>query len=61
MRALYELAETCEFGNSKQEQRRDRLVIGILDKELSQRLQMKAQLTLDTAVEMAHHSELVKG
>ena len=42
IRNLYELAEHCNFdGNVKDEQIRDRIVIGLSDKELSQRLQMK--------------------
>uniref|UniRef100_H3BG27 Gypsy retrotransposon integrase-like protein 1 n=1 Tax=Latimeria chalumnae TaxID=7897 RepID=H3BG27_LATCH len=60
-RNLYELAESCEFGNTKNEQIRDRLVIGILDKELSQKLQLEPELTLEKAIQTACHSELVKG
>lgn len=60
IRNLYELAEHCEFGTRRDEQIRDRIVIGILDKSLSQKLQMKSDLTLDTAIQMARQSELVK-
>ena len=60
VRNLYELAEHCEFGTQRDEQIRDRIVIGILDKSLSQKLQMKSDLNLDTAIQMARQSELVK-
>ena len=35
------------------------IVIGILDKSLSQKLEMKSDLNLDTAIQMARQSELV--
>ena len=60
VRNLYELAEHCEFGTQRDKQIRDRIVIGILDKSLSQKLQMKSDLNLDTAIQMARQSELVK-
>ena len=59
IRSLHELAENCDFGN-KSEQIRDRVVIGIRDKELSEKLQLLPDLTLDKACEIARNSELVK-
>ena len=61
VRTLYELAETCNFGDQKKEHIRDRLVVGLQNKELSERLQLKADLTLETAIDMARTSEMVKG
>ncbi|KAK3085333.1 hypothetical protein FSP39_001659 [Pinctada imbricata] len=59
IRTLHELAEHCNF-DDKSEQIRDRLVIGIRDKELSEKMQLRADLTLEKACEMARNSELVK-
>ena len=49
-RSLMELSETCDF-KDKNEEIRDRLVIGILDKELSLELQLKADLTLENCID----------
>ena len=58
--SFYELAENWQYpADIKKEQIRDRLVSGILDKELSKKLQMKSDLTLSKATEMVRHSELV--
>ena len=59
VRNLHELSAHCDF-KDKNEQIRDRLVIGILDRELSEKLQLESELTLTKAVDMARNSELVK-
>lgn len=60
VRALYELSEHAAF-KDRDETIRDRLVLGVLDNELSQRLQLEATLTLKSAIDTARHFELVKG
>ena len=60
VRALTDLSEHCDFQN-KNESIRDRLVLGVLDRELSQKLQFERNLTLQLAVDEARHYELIKG
>lgn len=59
VRNLHELAAHCEF-RDKDDQIRDRLVVGILDNDLSEKLQLESELTLVKAVDMARNSKLVK-
>lgn len=42
----YELAAYCEYGDKRDEHICDRLVVGIRDKRLSQKLQLMSTLTL---------------
>ena len=56
IRSLHEMADICSFAEAKNENIRDRLV-GILDKELSETLQLTPDLTLDKAVESVGASE----
>lgn len=60
IRGLYEIAENCDFGVNKNDQIRDAIVIGISDRELSEKMQLKDDLTLENATTMARQSELVK-
>ncbi|KAL3179152.1 hypothetical protein MRX96_038252 [Rhipicephalus microplus] len=57
---LYRLAETCEYGDLKEELIRDRLVVGLADTQLSEKLQLNAELTLEAAVTAARNSEMIK-
>ena len=61
IRTLYEPDETCQFGPPKIENIQDRLVIGIVNKELSEKLQLTADLTLERTVETVRQSEQTKG
>ena len=61
IRDLYSLAEKCDFGTSRDDNIRDKIVVGILDKEVSQKLQMEDKLTLEIAKNTAIYSETVKG
>ena len=47
--SLYNLVENCEYGDLASDMIRDRLVVGIRDNALSQRLQMDSELTLEKA------------
>ena len=56
---LYSLAESCEYGPLKEEMIRDRLVVGIRDSGLSERLQMDPDLTLEKAKKSIRQREAV--
>ena len=58
--ALYELIETCEYGTLKEEILRDRLVVGIRDKRVSEKLQLEADLTLESAKKTIRQREAVR-
>ena len=58
--ALYALAEHCGYGNLHDEMIRDRIVVGIRNSKLSEKLQLDSELTLATAVTQARQVEAVK-
>ena len=58
--ALYGLAESCEFGDFRDELMRDRLVVGIRDGALSERLQLDPSLTLEKAKTAVRQKEAVR-
>lgn len=58
--ALYGLVESCEYGALKEEMLRDRLVVGIRDSTVSQKLQMNAKLTLEEAKKEIRQREAVR-
>ena len=60
--ALYALAENCGYGSValKQDAIRDRLVVGMRDARLSQRLQLDSKLTLEKAKTALRQAESVR-
>ena len=56
---LYSLADNCDYGEFKDQMIRDRLVVGIRDNSLSERLQMDAELTLEKAMKTIRQREAV--
>ena len=58
--ALYSLAEHCGYGNLHDEMIRDRIVVGIRNNTLSEKLQLDSRLTLDSAITQVRQSEAVK-
>ena len=59
IRSLYELAEHADFCD-KESTIRDRLVVGLRDRELSEKLQLQPDLTLKTAIDVARQHEQFK-
>ena len=51
----------CEFGELKEQLIRDRIVVGIRDISLSEKLQMDADLTLEKAKRLVRQLEAVQG
>ncbi|UYV82469.1 hypothetical protein LAZ67_21002319, partial [Cordylochernes scorpioides] len=58
--ALHSLAEHCNFGMLHDELIRDRIVVGVRDRALSERMQLDTDLTLVKAKLMAKQLESVK-
>ena len=58
--SLYIPAESCKYGTFKQEMIRDRLVMGIRDRHLSERLQMDADLTLESTMKVIRQKEAMR-
>ena len=58
--ALHTLSEHCEYGELRSQMIRDRLVVGLLDANLSEKLQLEADLKLESAVARARNNEAVK-
>ena len=56
---LFCLAEHCAYGQLRDEMIRDRLVVGLLDASLSEKMQLDAELTLDKAIALARQSEAI--
>ena len=57
---LYSLVEGCNYGDLKEEMLRDRLVVGIRDQALSEKLQLDPALTLEKAKTAIRQKEAVR-
>ncbi|UYV79403.1 K02A2.6-like [Cordylochernes scorpioides] len=58
--SLYKLADSCEFEGLYEQLIRDRIVVGVRDKALSERMQLDSELTLEKAVKMVRQQEAVR-
>ncbi|UYV78305.1 hypothetical protein LAZ67_16000911 [Cordylochernes scorpioides] len=58
--SLYKLADSCEFEGLHEQLIRDRIVVGVRDKALSERMQLDSELTLEKAVKMVREQEAVR-
>lgn len=55
--ALYNLADSCEYGDLREELIRDRIVVDIYDKNLLERMQLDPKLTLESAKTLVRQRE----
>ncbi len=60
IKELYKLAESCNYGDMRDEMIRDQLIVRIRDNVLSKRLQFDAALTQDKAKKMVRQQEAVE-
>ncbi|KAL7882169.1 hypothetical protein AOLI_G00090180 [Acnodon oligacanthus] len=60
LRLTTEESKHCGYGTLHNEMIRDRLVLGLRDKKLSEQLQMDPEMMLERAVNRVRQSELVK-
>ena len=58
--ALHQAADNCEYGEMRDQMIRDRLVVGILDRSLSERLQMEPDLTPEKTKKLIRQREAFK-
>ena len=58
--SLYCLVEHCGYGELQDEMIRDRIVVGLQDAGLSEKLQLEPKLTLESAIAKVRQSELIK-
>ncbi|UYV72761.1 K02A2.6-like [Cordylochernes scorpioides] len=56
---LHRISEHCEYANLREELIRDRIVLGVKDRKLSEKLMLNENLTLAKAVEIARQWEAV--
>jgi predicted aspartyl protease len=56
---LYRLVESCEYGDMKDSLLRDRIVVGISNLRISEKLQLEKDLTLSKAIETVRASEQI--
>ena len=57
---LHCLADRCSYGELRNEMIRDRIVVGLLNEALAEKLQLDSKLTLETAVTTTRQSEGVQ-
>ncbi|UYV63703.1 K02A2.6-like [Cordylochernes scorpioides] len=60
IRVLHKMAENCNYGSLKEEMIRDRIVVGVKNLQLLEKLQLEPNLTLERAIQAACQTECVK-
>ena len=57
---LHALSEMCNYGGLTNEMIRDRIIVGIRDDSMAERLQIDPEITLDKAISIARQGEMLK-
>ena len=57
---LHTLSGGCNYGALRDEMIRDRIVVGILDSSLSERLQIHSDLTIENAIKIVRSTESIR-
>ena len=57
---LHALSEMCNYGGLTNEIIRDRIIVGIRDDSMAERLQIDPEITLDKAISIARQGEMLK-
>ena len=58
--SLHSLSEYCNYGQLRDKMIRDRIVIGLRDSALSEKLQLESELTLEKAITLARNRESIR-
>jgi hypothetical protein len=58
--SLYSLVEHCDYGVLRDEMIRDRIVVGIRNTALSEKMQLQSDLDLQKAIKQAREAEAIK-
>ena len=51
---LHKMVDKCKFGEMRMQLIRDRLIVGIRNRVLSEQLQLDSEITLEMAVKKIH-------
>ena len=58
--SLHSLSEYCNYGQLRDEMIQDRIVVGLRDSALSEKLQLESELTLEKAITLARNRESIR-
>ena len=57
---VHKLASSCDYGQLRESLIRDRIIVGITDKKLSEQLQLISEITLEDTIKRVKQNETIK-